>query len=185
MICHSAGRILQQPKPTSWDAISTSGHGRPGSDAFGRTNILFGSTTLVVFLSKTEELPMLSFNSLAPRIIPHEPGGEHVECWVADPEELVERMPDISEVKEVYDVCKPTSAMGELVSHLRRLSRTSRTPKGGLCFTHACCDISDAWQNIGRGVHVLSGVSAKGGTLVLLFAPADVDSVIIEANCRF
>ena len=127
---------------------------------------------------------MLSFNSPAPKLIPHEPGGEHVECWVADPEELVGRMPDISDVKEVYDVYKRTSAMSELASHLRRLSRVSRSPKGGLCYSHACCDISDAWQNIGRGVHVLSGVSAKGGTLLLVFAPTDVDSAIVEANCR-
>lgn len=128
---------------------------------------------------------MRHLNSPLPMLIPVDSGGQHVECWAGDPEELVERMSSIMEVKDVYNVHKANSAMAELVSHLRRLSPASRGPKGGLCFRNALCDISDAWQNIGAGVHVLSGLSAKKGTLVLVFAPASVNSCIAEINCSF
>jgi hypothetical protein len=124
---------------------------------------------------------MLSLSS--PKFISLDCGGEHVECLPGDPEALVIRMPNIWEVKEVCDVYKGTRALAELAGHLLRLSRASRSPKDGLCYRHACCDISDAWEKIGRGVHVLSGVSANGGTLVLVLAPSDIDSYIVEVNC--
>jgi hypothetical protein len=128
---------------------------------------------------------MRHLNSPLPMLIPIDPGGEHVECWPADPEEVIELMSGIMDVKEVYRVCKPNSAMSELVSHLRRLSPASRGPKGGLCFRNVLCDIADAWENIGADVHVLSGVSAKKGTLVVVFVPANVGNRIVEINCAF
>ena len=113
-------------------------------------------------------------------------GGQHVACSPWDPGKLIARMSSIWDVEEVFDVNKQTTAMRELVSHLRRLSRRSPTPKGGLCFGHVCCDISEAWNKVCAGgkAQVLAGFSAKGGTLVLAFAPTDRDTCVVELHCK-
>ena len=122
---------------------------------------------------------------IPPKFISSNPGGQHVLVKPAHLDELVLRMDGISEVKPAYDIYKPTPAMAELASHLDRLSRT---PEEDLCYNHACCDISDAWNQIGAAgkAQVYSGVSAKGGTLVLLFAPIHEHcDYIVEINCRY
>ena len=120
-----------------------------------------------------------------PKFISSDPGGQHVLAKPADLEELVLRMPNIAEVKVAYDVYKPTTSMTDLASHLRRLSRS---PEDGLCYNHACCDISNAWDGIGEAgkARVYSGVSATGGTLVLVFAPIHFHGdYIVEIDCRY
>jgi hypothetical protein len=124
-------------------------------------------------------------SSPSPKFICLDPGGQHVRCSPRDLEGLILDVPDLSEIKVVYDVYKPTSAMPEFASHLSRLSRA---PEGGLCYNHACCDLSDAWNRIGGAgkAQVYSGVSTKGGTLVLLFAPIQHHGeYIVEVDCRY
>lgn len=113
-------------------------------------------------------------------------GGQHVACSPWDPGDLIQRMSGIWDVEEAFDVNKRTTAMRELASHLRRLSRRSPTPKGGLCFRHVCCDIADAWDRVCAGgkAQVLAGFSAKGGTLVLAFAPTGRETCVVELHCK-
>ena len=128
---------------------------------------------------------MPSHNHPLPRFFSLDPGGQHVLATPVDLEGLVLRMPNISEVKVAYDVYKPTPPMADLASHLRRLTHSS---EDGLCYSHACCDISNAWNEVGAAgkARVLSGVSARGGTLVLLFAPIQHhDDYVVEVNCRY
>lgn len=120
-----------------------------------------------------------------PRFVSVNPGGQHIHSRPADPENLIMHMPDISEIKAVYDVYKPTAPMEDLISHLRRLSDS---PESDLCYNHACCDISNAWNQIGAAgkARVYSGVSAKGGTLVLVFAPIHQHGdYIVEIDCGY
>jgi hypothetical protein len=61
----------------------------------------------IAFLSEaTVEMPMSSHNPPPPKYLRHSSPGEHIRAVPADPAELVERMPDISEPEDVYDVYK-------------------------------------------------------------------------------